>query len=334
MAKYPTMKDVAKKANTTASTVSYVLSNKEGRYISEEMRERVLKVAKELNYVKFNGASSLKGKERKLIGIMVPQFANQFFTKLILEAEKVFVTHNFDMIICNTFDDPEREKEIVYRLLSQRVDGIIISPTIKGSENTEILRELGVKLVVVDRPLEGLSDYHFLTSDNIQAGRMGMRRLLDTGHKQIAYIGWDSGISSLEDRKNGALMEHPDTLVYTGPISDEDGYRLTQEVLEDHPDVDAIFYGFNIQAAGGMRYLKEHHIAFPDDISISIIGSPEWVKIGNNDIEHIDLNSRELGKEAANLMMEIIGKKVVKTVRKISSCILIEGASVKNNFRR
>jgi LacI family transcriptional regulator len=331
MTKYTTMKDVAKKANTTTSTVSYVLSNKEGRYISQEMRERVLSAAKELNYIKFNGASSLKGKERKLIGIMIPQFANQFFTKLILEAEKIFVEHEFDMIICNTFDDSEREREIINRLLSQRVDGIIISPTIDGAKNTEVLRDLDVKVVVVDRPLEGVDNYNYLTANNLQAGELGMAHLLEMGHTKVAYIGWDSKIKSLEDRKNGVLNINPEAKIYVGDFSADTGYKLTEKALTENPDLTALFYGFNIQAVGGLKYLADNNISYPEDISISIIGSPEWVNIGNNNIEHIDQNSASLGREAAQLMMDIISNKQTKTIKKINSCILIKGSSVKKN---
>lgn len=329
MTKYTTMKDVAAKANTTTSTVSYVLSNKKGRYISQEMRNKVLSAAKELNYIKFNGASSLKGKERKLIGIMIPQFANQFFTKLILEAEKIFVTHDFDMIICNTFDDSKREKQIINRLLSQRVDGIIISPTVEGPKNTEVLRELGVKVVVIDRPLEGIDSYHYLTTNNYQAGELGMSHLVQMGHKNIAYIGWDSHIKSLEDRKNGVLKVKKDTKIYVGDFSGDAGYELTKKAITENSKLDAIFYGFNIQAVGGLKYLAENNISYPNDISVSIIGSPEWVNIGNNDIEHIDQNSASLGREAAQLMMDIISNKQTKIVTKINSCVLVKGASVK-----
>ena len=156
MSRFVTLKDVAEKAGTTVGTVSYVLNNKKGRYISDDLRQRVLVAASELNYIKCNGASSLKGMDRKLIGILIPQFENQFFTRICLAAEEVFVQHGYDLIICDTFDEPGREKAIIHRLLSQRVDGIIITPTVDGAENTKIARDVGMNMVVVDRPLEGL----------------------------------------------------------------------------------------------------------------------------------------------------------------------------------
>ncbi|NLK05352.1 MAG: LacI family transcriptional regulator, partial [Spirochaetales bacterium] len=84
MKRYATLKDVAKLAGTTAATVSYVLNEKEGRYISDETRRKVLEAAEQLEYVKSIGASSLKGKSRKLIAILIPQFENQFFTRIVV----------------------------------------------------------------------------------------------------------------------------------------------------------------------------------------------------------------------------------------------------------
>lgn len=81
---YATLKDVAERAGTTAATVSYILNGSTKRYVSEDMRRRVEAAAKELNYVKSSAASSLKGKKRKIIAVLVPQFANQMFTELVL----------------------------------------------------------------------------------------------------------------------------------------------------------------------------------------------------------------------------------------------------------
>ena len=83
MARFVTLKDVAERAGTTIGTVSYVLNDRKGRYISQELRAKVLAAAEELNYIKCNGASSLKGMDRRLIVILIPQYENQFFTSAI-----------------------------------------------------------------------------------------------------------------------------------------------------------------------------------------------------------------------------------------------------------
>jgi len=336
MTKYITLKDVAVLAGTTASTVSYVLSNKSGRYISEETKKKVLDAAKELDYIKCNGASSLKGKERKLVGILIPQFENQFFTRIAVAAQSIFIEQGYDLLISNTLDNPKREKAILYRFMQQRVDGIIITPTIMGTENTETLRRVGVNMVVVDRPLEGLDSYFWVTTNNYGCGKVGAEHLLSMGHTRIGYIGWNSGIRDLDARCRAVLEVYraagleENVVVAEGAFSAEEGYRMTAELLDEHPDVTALFYGFNMQAIGGIRCLMDRKLHIPDDISVILIGTPEWAFSGQNNFTRIDMGDMELGRKAAQLLLDLIqGREQSVAKRIIQDCSLVEGTSVK-----
>ena len=336
MANYTTLKDVAELAGTTVGTVSYVLNGKKDRYISEETRDKVLKAAEKLHYIKCNGASSLKGKDRKLIGILIPQFENQFFTRIVIAAEAVFVKNGYDMIICDTYDDPEREKAIIHRLLAQRVDGIIVTPTRKGAENTKLIREIGMNMVVVDRPLENAPDYFWVTTNNYGCGKKGVEFLIGKGHKKIGYVGWNSGIPDLDSRRV-AVLEHSqgkaEVVVAEGDFSSEAGYELTKKLLEENPDITAVFYGFNIQAKGGVNYLIEKGLDIPEDISVLLIGSPEWAYTGMNDFARINMNDAELGTTAAKVLLGQIQGKPLKPQRYIHDCSVIDGRSVGNRRR-
>lgn len=332
MAGYVTLKDVAVLAGTTVGTVSYVLNNKSGRYISDETRKKVFDAANQLNYIKCNGASSLKGKERKLIAILVPQFENQFFTRVVVAAEALFVQHGYDLIICDTFDDTEREREIIRRMLEQRVDGIIVTPTRKGAENTEMVRRVGMKMVVVDRPLEGVEDYFWVTTNNYGCGFVGAEHLAAMGHKAIGYVGWDSGIADLDARERAtydATVGKATVYSENGAFSAEAGYHLTEKLLRDHPDITAIFYGFNMQAKGGVKYLCEKRLSIPEDVSVVLIGSPEWAYTGQNDFTRVDMGDLELGKKAARQLLDLIqNKSHVAPRRIIQDCTLVRGSSV------
>lgn len=335
---YATLKDVAKRAGTTAATVSYVLNESKGRYISPEMRQRVIDAAKELNYVKSSVGSSLKGKKRKMIAVLVPQFENQFFTRIILAIENIADQYGYILSICNTFDDVKREEEILYRMQQQRVDGYIIIPTKEGAKNTQQLRQLGIPMVIVDRPLEGVENYFWVTTKNYQCGYVGTQYLIQNGHEHIAYIGWDSGIKDLLLREKGfydALEEEyiakEEALVLRGAFTQEAGYRMTQDIIENHKDITAIFYGYNIQAKGGVQYLTENNIEPGTDVSIVIIGSPEWATIGKNNFTHVNQHDYSLGNKAAELLFEIINKEEKTQAKHImQGCTLIEGSSVHN----
>ena len=332
MAKYTTLKDVAERAGTTVGTVSYVLNGNGKRYISEETRAKVEKAAEELQYIRDKGASSLKKSgQRRLVGIMIPQFENQFFNRIVIASEALFVKHGYDMIITNTLDDPEREKAIIYRMLEQRVDGIIVTPTTKGAENTEILRKVGMKMVVVDRPLEGVDDYYWVTTNNYDCGYKGAEYLISKGHRKIGYIGWNSGIRDLVARENAVLdysAGKANVCIENGEFSPEDGARLTRLMLEKHPDITAIFYGFNIQAQGGVNELRRMGLEIGKDISVMLIGAPEWAYTGLNDFTRVDMGDMKLGETAAQVMLDqLLGKELLQK-RYIQDCIVIEGSSV------
>ncbi|MDR1834657.1 MAG: LacI family transcriptional regulator [Fusobacteriaceae bacterium] len=333
---YATLKDVAKKARTSAATVSYVLNDSKTRYISDEMRERVLAAAKELNYVKSSAASFLRGKKRKMLAVLVPQFANQFFTQVALAVDNVAHKHGYMISICNTFDEPEREGEIIERMQQQRMDGYIIMPTREGPENTRQLRELGVPLVIVDRPLEETEHYNYVGTKNYQCSYTGIRHLIKKGHRRIAFVGWDSGIADLIGRRTAyfdamkkAKIPESEQLVLSGAFTDEAGYRMTREIIEKHKDVTAIFYAYNIQALGGVKYLREHGIQAGKDISVALIGTPDWAVIAN--YTRVDMKPYSLGKQAAQLMFELLASKSPKEPQKIIlNGHLVEGTSVRD----
>jgi len=335
--RYATLKDVAELAGTSVGTVSYVLNDKKDRYISDETRKKVLDAAKELEYVKSLGASSLKGKSRKLIAILIPQYENQFFTRIVIASERVFVKHGYDMIICNTLDSPERENAILNRMIQQRVDGILITPTSKGAENTALARRVGMKMVVIDRALAGVKEFFWVATHNYGLGFTGASHLFSKGHRRIGYVGWKSGIGDLDARRQAVFdaaakwgIPHETIHVEEGEFSPREGYELTKRILEKHPEITAIFYGFNVQALGGVNCLEEHGYSIPEDISVLIIGSPEWVSAGRNHFTHLDMHDFELGRKAANLLLSQITENDVPVQHIIQECSLVEGTSVKD----
>lgn len=333
---YATLKDVAKLAGTTAATVSYVLNDSKERYISDDMRKRVLEAAKELNYVKSNVASSLKGDKRKMIAVLIPQFSNQFFTRMILAIEEVADQYGYLLSIYDTFDNPKREKEIIKRMTQQRMDGYIVIPSCEGNRNTAQLRDMKIPLVVVDRPLEGAEGYPWVTTNNYQCGWKGALYLAQKGHRKIGYIGWDSQIKDLDARERGFWkgvkqfsITDEEAVSISGEFSEEAGFDLTRKLLEEKPDLTALFYGFNVQARGGIKYLIEKQIEIGKDLSVLLIGSPEWATTGKNNFSHIIQYEYELGKEAATILFSIInGDREMGPMEIVKECSIYEGDSV------
>lgn len=333
---YATLKDVAERAGTTAATVSYVLNGSKKRYISEDMRRRVEDAARELHYVKSSAASSLKGKKRKIIAILVPQFANQFFTQLILGVENVADRYGYILSICNTFDDPQREMEIINRMQAQRVDGYIVTPSMDGGKNTKQIRKIGVPMVVVDRSIDIKENYFFVSVQNYESTCLAVEYLLKKGHRHIAFIGWKADFGGLERREEAyhKLLDdygipREQHIVYNGEFTEESGNWLTRKALEEHPEATAVLYAYNVQARGGVEYLAQQRVKVGKDLSVMIIGAPDWVQTGNNHFTCVDLNGTKLGVMAAEMLFDIINnEEPVEPYQKEQQATLIEGTSV------
>lgn len=334
---YVTLKDVAERAGTTAATVSYVLNGSGKRYISDEMRQRVEEAANELGYVKSSAASSLKGKKRKIIAVLVPQFANQFFTNLVLGVEEIADRYGYILSICNTFDDPEREREIIKRTQSQRVDGYIITPSQEGEETTRPIRKIGIPMVIVDRKLNCSEKYFFVSAQNYESTALGLEYLLKKGHRKIIFIGWTANFGGLELREKAYRdllrkyrIPETDAFVYNGEFTEESGRDLTELALREHPDATAVFYAYNVQARGGVNELIRLGLEPGKDISVLIVGAPDWVQTGKNRITCVSLHGHQIGLIGAEILFDMLnsGETAIEPFSREVPAELIEGDSV------
>lgn len=339
--KYAALKDVAKLANTSIASVSHILNSSQDRYVSPELRQRVMDAVKELNYTKSAVASSLKGKNRGIIALLIPQFENMFFTRIAISVEHIAYQHGYILSICNTLDDPKREKDIIEKVISQRMDGLIIGCADDGVENTRKLRELNIPYVAIERPLEINESYSFVSSNNYQSGLLAGRYLKEKGHKDIAFIEWESRITNVKDRRVGfeeeirPAIERGGKYISIGSrdLTESAGYELTRELLSTSRPT-AIMYGHHILACGGVQYLYENNIRIPDDISVAMIGVPKWSQINIPRFVCIKQPEDEIGELAARMLFDKLlneGERQYNDgARFILDSELLAGGSVKD----
>jgi LacI family transcriptional regulator len=175
IARAVTIKDVAVKAATSIATVSYVFSNAE-RYIRPELRERVLAAAADIGYVKNAAASSIKGKRRGILAIVVAQFGNSFFTRMCVEIVSIARQEGYVVTLCNSDEDPEQERIILERLIAQQIDGCILCTALSGEENIHLLRRRRIPYVILERSFPGSRIPHnFVGHDNFESGYLATR---------------------------------------------------------------------------------------------------------------------------------------------------------------
>ena len=289
-----------------------MLSNKR-RAVRPELRQSVLQAASELGYVKNAAAGSLKGLRRGLLAILVPQFGNEFFTRICVEVEAVAQAAGYVVTICNSDENPAQERRVLERLISQQVDGCILSPALSQPGNVALLARHGVPTVILERSLgETVPDRDFVGQDNFQSGQLATQALLAAGHRSIAFLGWDTPIPNLRDRARGyraALAEagieaRPDWLLLDA-LTEAGGRRLAAR-LATLPVTALVIGQHHDLARGVLLGLIERGLRWPDDLSLVLIGTPEWRDLVRPPLACVERPEREMGREAAWLLLRKI----------------------------
>ena len=331
--KYATIKDIAQVVGTSVASVSAVLSQSDKRFVSPKLSAKILDAAKELNYIKSSMASGLKGINRRVIALLIPEFENSFFTRLAVGVENVARENDYTCFLCNTLDDSAQEYRIIENVIGHRVDGIILCPTMNGKENSQLIREYGIPYVVTNRPLVGFASYDYVTSDNYQAGVICAQELLSYNHQKIGFVGWKTDIPNVAKRQLGvqetvaSSVEYYDS-VLSKELSTEAGFRCTREILSKEHGITALVYGHHALVPGGIAYLREAGLRIPEDISVIMIGLPDWAHVIAPKFTCIYLPAEEMGSLAAQMLIERINghRRIVES--RILQDELIKGESV------
>ena len=341
--KSATIKDVAQKAGTSIATVSYVFSNRE-RYLRQELRERVLAAAADIGYVKNAAASSIKGKRRGILAVVVAQFGNTFFTRMCVEIVSLAREAGYVVTLCNSDEDPEQERIILERLVAQRIDGCILSPALSLAGNSELLRQHHIPYVILERTLpETAAAHHFVGHDNFQSGYLATRHLLEAGHRRIAFAGWDSPIPNVRERVDGyrralaeASLGTSDELVLTDSLTEEAGRRMAEKLVavRESTGLSAIVLGHHEIAKGALLHFQDCGLRWPDDVSLVMIGTPEWAGVLLPKITCVKRPEHEMAVAAASLLLDGIKSPARETASELFGCTIAAGESVRPPARR
>lgn len=315
-----TMKDIAKYAGCSVTTVSLVLNNK-ARSIPEQTQKRVMEVVKELKYRPNQLAVGLIKKQTRTIGLVISDVSNSFFATLTKGVEDECRREGWNLILCNTNDYHKREMEYIRTLDDKGADGIILcfakeDDTSQLRETLGLIRELGVPHVMVDRYVSDVEPY-FVATDHEKGGYLAGKHLAEMGHKRIGCI---TGPGNLEDSRmrtagfRRALEESGISFdrenVYVGNYDMASGERGAQYLMER--GVTAIFAYNELSAYGVYRWAGKNGKTVPEDISV--VGYDD---VGFSDIFNAPLTSvrqpvYEMGKEAVHQMIAGIKAKKPK----------------------
>ncbi len=318
--KYITLKDIAKKAGVSVNTVSRALNNKPD--ISKETKKKIIQIAKELNYRKDFTASSLRRKESKIIGVILADSANPFYSEVLKGIEAASKDFGYNIILINSERNYEQEASAVNILLSRRIDGLLLSPVQEKIDDIKELISLKIPLVIFARHFEDLS-VNEVRSDDIKAGYLATNHLIQRGAKNILMINGYLHKSPAKLRLKGykkALKEHNlpvrDELIIVGDIGMEDGEKAVDEALSKKVSFDGIFAYNDMLALGAMKALKKKGIKIPKDTKIVGCDDILFSSVTTPSLTTIRVKKYEMGYEAFKLLIKVLKgrKKIEKKV--------------------
>lgn len=307
-----TIKDIAKKANVSIATVSRVM-NKKHEGIRPDTRERILKIIEETNYQPNTIAQSMVTNKTSTIGLIIPDIRNPFFPELVRGVEDYSKKYHYNVFLCNTDGDIQKEKEYLDLLTKKKVDGIIYANTYATLDNEieKLLSKSNIPVVLIDR-WEEKSSYSGVFVDNENAGYMATNHLLSLSHKKIGCITGPAYIKNSQDRLNGykkALkevgIEVEDKFIQTGNYQIEGGYKAAVTLL-NQGEVTAIFALNDLMAFGVYQLANETGVSIPEDLSIVGFDNIKYNNILHPKLTTVKQPIYNMGETSTNMLIEKI----------------------------
>lgn len=311
------IKFLAKELNLSTSTVSRAL--KDSYEISAETKMRVLALAKKLNYEPNPSASSLRGQKTKTIAVVIPEISNNFFALAINGIEKVARENNYHLLIYLTHENQEREKTYFNTLYNGRVDGVLISMSVQGSDTVhfEEFNQKGIPLVFFDRVCLKMPNTK-ITTDDYDSSYLATKHLIDVGCKKISFLMISKNISIGEIRMQGyldAIKNHTkqDPLILECSNDLEENFDLVKTfIVKNKPD--GIFSSVEYLAIECYNVCKEINLKIPDDIKIISFSNLQTAHLLNPSLTTIAQPAFNMGQMAAKLLLNAINRKGISKI--------------------
>lgn len=305
-----TIRDVARRAGVSISTVSRVLNNYSN--VNDETRMLVEKAVKELDYSPNALAKGLRSQKSQTLGLVVNNILNPIYSVLAQNIETTVRRYGFHLFLCNSGANPQQEAEYLEALWHKKIDGLIISPTGANIELLERYLQARIPVVQIDRRVEGLNANVVLT-DNAQGAQQLTAHLLEKGYRKISVIVGLQTVTTGVDRLKGyfdALLEKgiaPESAyVKIGDFSEETGYKLMKELLALPDPPDSVFVGNNLMARGAIMAIREAGLKIPRDIAFVMFDNPDWSILHDPPLTVIEQPADQLGIQAAELMLKCL----------------------------
>lgn len=317
-----TIKDVAKLAEVSVTTVSRVLNNR--GYISDATKQKVHDAMKQLNYQPNEIARSLYRRKSNILGIIVPSVSHPFFAELTNYVEFYAYQAGYKVLICNSYSNSTKEQDYIEMIQRNQVDGFIIG---SYTENASEYINSSLPIVTIDRNLS--NGVPFITSDNYHGGLLATNLLIEKGCKKIAHISGPLEIDISANRRSQAFLDivsekNIDYIIEQSKIETLEGYgKLAQKIFIKHPDIDGIFAGSDLLAFSLIYTASSFEKKIPKDLKIVGYDDIDMASMSTPSLTTIRQDIEKIGKLAVKILIDKIEKKEVP-IKNVLPVSLIE----------
>jgi LacI family kdg operon repressor len=330
-----TIVDVAREAGVSKTTISRYLS-KQYDSISANTLKRIEETIAELNYRPNRMARGLKQDRSYLIGFVVADISNPYATSILRGAEEVCEKHGYNMLVCNTDKDPEKERRYFDLLLTHRIDGLLINTT---GYNNSILHKMSkddMPVVLVDRKVAEL-DFDIVGTDNREATSDALQHLIACGYERIGFftetIGKTSPRYERAEQFSSILRDlgHTSTNdMFEIDMKDTAAFevKLDQFLESSKGQYRAVFAGNAVVLLKMIGALKRKNLRIPEDISLIGFDDPEWAPFVDPGITTISQPTYHIGAAAMEQMLKRIdGDTSPPQIKELSATLLVRGST-------
>ncbi|MNQ90866.1 HTH-type transcriptional repressor PurR [compost metagenome] len=312
-----TIKDVAALAGISYTTVSHVVNKT--RPVSEEVRIKVEAAIKTLDYVPSAVARSLKAKTTATIGLLVPNSLNPYFAELARGIEDYCERNGYCVILCNSDDNPDKQRSYLRVLLEKRIDGLIVASAGGDAGLAEGLTGVRTPMVIVDRGV----NVDLVRIDHEYGAYLATRHLLELGHRDIAMIGGPAGTSVAQMRLAGyrralqeAGVEENRERMLESDFTSTGGYNAAAILLEKSPP-SAIFAGNDMIGIGVLRAAAERNVRVPSELSVIGFDDIQMSRYVYPALTTVGQSILQLGEMAAEVLLRRIATPHMATEQRI-----------------
>lgn len=310
--KRTSLKDVASAVGVSTTLVSIVLNGKAKQYrISENMTSRVFATAKEMNYSPNLVAQNLRGGKSQLIGVIVTDISNPFYSSISRIIEDKASELNYTVLFSSSDEDLEHTKKLINVLINKGVDGMVIVPCDGSKDTIKELKENKIPIVLVDRHFPDL-DISYSCLNNFKATELATQHLIEQGYKNISVVSYKTEMNHIVDRVSG----YEETMKKAGLTENINIRRidLSNPRLEMHDafnslikqNTEAVICLTNMLSINGIYCLKDMKVKIPDDLAFVGFNRSDVFNLLDSRITYIKQPIEQIANEAINILVDNI----------------------------